>query len=803
MIIDFFRKISLQTMSVRKKVFFLISIFSLWILAFNFYFWHLKIIGILFFIIYAIANSIYLGKFLRQFLDLEKDNRFIFGLFFLIFLISIAGSIFTVLYKITPFLAYLIFLTISAIIFLLLPPHLIGIDAHGAKEQNHKTNLHIPIRCGGLPASDNFTDKKEEKRIEEKEKIKILPYLLSAICFVVSLWLLFSARTGKFILSPWEVIAPIYLYIFGLFSFIVLWFIFFKRNWRIALLFIILSSFLLRSYLPIVYETGFGGDRLRHLAAEKWLQEGNIYSPSLIGEKIEWSNIGPLKIPAVFIIGNKTSYASQWALTSFLSWLFNTDVFWIDLLLGFILCSFFIPIFLFKIGQFFSLRKTLPLLLAFLPNLFYPFQVYGAITLPNSLGFLFFLFALIFWLEYFTSNKPRTFSGATFGQKGETCLEKVRGKPKLLLFCIILTLLMYFNYVLYFILLFEIGSLIYLFKNFYQSKKFTFYLSALVLGFIFLIPFLDKFSGLSSFVPKIFIHPRLIFYYFINFIKQLLAISSLSPNSGFITQGNLIYTQTVKSLAKTTLFSLFSWIILFSVLIWSFILYGFYNLKKLKEPANKLFLILSISFIITFGNYFIGKYLMKGSILLSKRLDLYLALLMIIFLGWGIEIFLETRLKLITHKTKIFVICLFLALASISVYGAGPELQVVTKNELESAKYLWQEMKDIPGNKCVLANTWPLLALEYASSRHLITGGFPVYQEYAQPERAQLFNNMSLNPSERYMKKALAITGARECYFVTEKRWWNKRDANILKRYQEILGNYKMIGDVYIFKFQN
>ncbi len=748
MIIDFLKKISPQVMPVRKKVFFLLSIFSLWILVSNFEFWHFRIIGILFFIIYAIVNSIYLGKFLRQFLNLEKETNFIFGLFFLIFLISISGSIFVVLYKITPFLAHLIFLIISAVIFLFLPP------------------------------SDNLTDKKEEKITEEKEKINILLYLVLTTCFVVSLFFLFSVRTGKFILSPWEVIEPAYLYVFGLFSFIVLWFIFLKRNWRLALLFIILSSFLLRSYLPIVYETGFGGDRLRHLAAEKWLQEGNVYSPSLIGEKIEWSQIGPLKLPAVFIIGNKTSYASQWALTSFLSWLFNADVFWIDLLLGFILCSFFIPIFLFKIGQFFSRRKTLPLLLAFLPNLFYPFQVYGAITLPNSFGFLFFLFALIFWLEYFTSNKP-----------------------KLLLFCIILTLLMYFNYVLYFILLLELGSLIYLFKNFSQSKKFVFYLSALILGFIFLIPFLDKFSGLSSFVPKVFIHPRLIISYFVNFTKQLLAISSLSPNPGFITQGNFIYTQTVGSLAKTTLLALFSWTILISAAIWSFIIYGFYNFKKLKEPAHKLFFILGISFVIALGNYFIGKYLMKGSILLSKRLDLYLAFLMIIFLGWGIVIFLETKLRFITDKAKIFTICLFLALASISVYGAGPELQVVTKDELESAKYLWQEMKDIPGNKCVLANTWPLLALEYTSSRHLTAGGFPVYQEYAQPERAQLFINMSLNPSERYMEKAIKITGARECYFVTEKRWWNKRDNKIFEKYQEILGDYKQIGDVYIFKF--
>ena len=306
----------------RKKLFFY-SILSLAILVLNFYFLQCRIIGILFFGIWAGINSFWLGKFLRRYLNLEKGIDFIFGLFFLIFLISIAGAVFVVLYKITPVFIFLILLIINTANFFL--------------TNNQKEN--------------NISE------IFENKKISKLFFISFLILYLLSFYLLFQARTGKFILSPWEVIQPVYIYIFGLLCFLVLRFILLKQDWRLSLLFIILLSILLHSYLPIVYQTGFGGDKWRHLASEKWLQEGNIYSPALFGEEIQWQKIGPIKIPAVFIIGNKSSYASQWALTSVFSWIFKIDVFWIDLLLGLILCSLFIPIFFFLFDNFLQMEK--------------------------------------------------------------------------------------------------------------------------------------------------------------------------------------------------------------------------------------------------------------------------------------------------------------------------------------------------------------------------------------------------------------------------------------------------------------
>jgi hypothetical protein len=236
-----------------------------------------------------------------------------------------------------------------------------------------------------------------------------------------------------------------------------------------------------------------------------------------------------------------------------------------------------------------------------------------------------------------------------------------------------------------------------------------------------------------------------------------------------------------------------------------FVLYGVFALRK---KASRLAGLLVIFLFITLGNQFISNYFMEGVHLLSKRLDLFIAFLMLPFLGLGLYKFVNTSSRLMTRKAKIILICLFLALASTSTYASGPKLEVVTEDELKAAQYVWQQLKPVTQDQssitkyCVLANTWPLLALEAVSSREIVAGNFPVYQEYAQPERVKLFKGMSMRPSRRYMEKALEITGASSCYFMTEERFWNKRDPSILEKLEEIFGGYKKIGEVYIFYFQ-
>jgi len=158
------------------------------------------------------------------------------------------------------------------------------------------------------------------------------------------------------------VIHPLYIYAWlSLIIFLGL-LAFSKIKLKYFLLILILTSLLFHAYLLIPYQAGFGGDKWRHIGAEKMLMQGKIYEPVLFGDNVSYSQLGPLKIPEVLIAGNKTSYANMWGLTIALSWLTGIDIFYLDLILGFLLFSIFLPFLLLKFGLFFSRKKEFLLL---------------------------------------------------------------------------------------------------------------------------------------------------------------------------------------------------------------------------------------------------------------------------------------------------------------------------------------------------------------------------------------------------------------------------------------------------------
>ncbi len=111
---------------------------------------------------------------------------------------------------------------------------------------------------------------------------------------------------------------------------------------------------------------------------------------------------------------------------------------------------------------------------------------------------------------------------------------------------------------------------------------------------------------------------------------------------------------------------------------------------------------------------------------------------------------------------------------------------------------------NVDGKHCVLANTWPLLAVEMVSGREIVGGGFPVYIDYAQPERVQFWKKMTRMPAKRYMEKARKLTGADDCYFMVEKRWLGVNDGErnrVFAKLEETFEGYKQIGEVYIFYY--
>jgi hypothetical protein len=618
-------------------------------------------------------------------------------------------------------------------------------------------------------------------------------FILFAVFSSLFIFFIFHARTGVYILSPWDALSSFVIMLFFVLTFLVVRMIFSYRGIGLVLTVIVLFSYMTHLYLPAVYETGFGGDKWRHLGAIEWLQEGNVYTPSIWGENRSNIHFGPIGVPEALVAGNKTSYAGQWSVTIFLAESLAIDMFWIDLLLVFLLWSLFLPLILYQFGKLLFENERLGLLFAFLPTLFYTFQSEGAITIPVSFGHLFFFFVLLTWMYYVKEGKRATLVAAsTF------------------------SVFFYWGYILNFFVLIGIGILSYAYRRLFLEKshwykfklKFGFsdtrlairdktIFAMLIVVSLFAIPFLEVFQGLSGYLPGSVSAVGLLDA-FANSFGRLSGFIGVIVPPDFIDQGNFLYNQTKESLSRLPLFSYRVVPFVVSMLVWTIIIWGMYRLLK-KYQDNKVLVFLVVLFGISLGSFFISWSFTQGVHILARRLNETIVFFMILFLGWGIWLFLqEARIK-IPYRKKVLAITFVLAFIATSTYASGPKLQLVTADELEAARIVWAEHQQDPEPYCVIANTWPLLGLEAVSARKITAGNFPVYQEYAQPERVKIFEGMSKSPSQTWIDGAFRITGASVCYYMTENWWINDK---VLEKTIDLLGEPRSVGDVHVWRVE-
>lgn len=749
----FMLKRLIQTIKQNNRfVFTFISVLTAIFWYLNFSFWgNLFLLNLLFFSVYFFLNSLWLGKILGHY-GFEREIEFIFGVFCLFYLISFGLAVPIVAYKITPLclFVWLLFLTL-----------VISFFSKGKKEN----------------------DQSLVEKIETKEGNRVGFKLYSLLFFlgIGCLFLLFYSRTGEDIRSPWQVLHPFYIYFWLTIIFILGWLAFSKISLKKFLFIIIIISAIFHLYLIVPYQAGFGGDKWRHLGAEGWLIRGQVYEPALFGQNVSYQQFGPFKIPQVLIVGNKTSYANMWGAVIALSWLLKTHIFTIDLLLGWFLFSFFLPFLLLKIGLFFSRQKEFLCLFLMMPFCFYPFQAYGSITLPSTFALLPFLLALIFILQYLSEDH---FSKGTF------------------YFLIFLIPFLYFNYLVYLIVYLEILVLAVLIKNLKFKRGLI--MPLLIIFFLislFLMPLMETYNHYSWLKQESSFKSQ-IGKMLTEFSLKLVSSQPIFPRIYSLEQDNWLYASINQNLSRSEFLKILPWSYILTPLVWFLVFFSLTQFKKLKNSNSAWLLILML--IIVFVNQMLSSYLMEGNHLLTKRLVVFTSFLFFLPLSWGVYCLIQQAQKFFSKKTMIFTLILFLSLLSTTVYASGPKFQTVTADEVGAAERVWQELKKEPKqNYCVLANTWPLLALEGVSGMEIVTGGFPYYYEYRQPERVQLFENMNKNPSIRYLEKALEITKAEQCYFMTEERWvYFDRRQEIIKQIDELLGEHDNFGEVMIWKYK-
>ena len=172
------------------------------------------------------------------------------------------------------------------------------------------------------------------------------------------------------------------------------------------------------------------------------------------------------------------------------------------------------------------------------------------------------------------------------------------------------------------------------------------------------------------------------------------------------------------------------------------------------NKLNNFWIIFSVGI---FGGYIVSRYFLSGENILARRLDATLAILFIlpaVYYGYNY----------LKNKAVIFIVVLVFSAAISTSYALGPDTHAVSVDEYDAMQYIWNREQ---GNKkvCVLANTYPLLALEQISSRQVVGGGFPINGSFAQPERVQLLALSFLHPAFA-AKQSAGWVGSNNCYLV-------------------------------------
>ena len=543
-----------------------------------------------------------------------------------------------------------------------------------------------------------------------------LPFqkILSAIFLILAIsgfYFLAISQNNSAILTPWQTIHWAFIYVFFGAVFVLGLLIFTKLAPKTILLFLIVLSFLMHFYLPLTHEFFYGADGWRHIASME-----QILSPTSSPQNIDSSAIVS---PYNFDIG-RLSYGNFWGIELALNLLIKSDFVNITKWFLPILFSLFFPLLLFELARAFSFGKRESLFIVWLGLLPFALQAIGAMSLPVSYGFLIFIFGLILLAKHW--QNPKTYQ---------------------IWFLLAFNLFLIFGYALYFILFvlfFTVGEIC-LFKikkdaRVNHGKKYRIFLYIFIVSSAFLtgliLPTLEIVAHYSSFKTldllsslKQFIGNYSAFY--------MIGGSRLHD----ISTGNILFNQVPLYAYTQNLFNHYLWFG-FIFAVWFFALLILGAIKIFNRGVLGLKITVWFTLAITFS-YFVSRYCLLGEMVLTRRLDMVLALFYLLLFVYGLFAFLKiiSHFKYLSVKAVLIILIFILAFEISFSYSLGPDTQVISKNEWRAVNFIYQKEKNNSVH-CILADTYPLLALEAMSFKKIVGGGWPINEYFAQPLKEDL-----------------------------------------------------------------
>jgi len=228
------------------------------------------------------------------------------------------------------------------------------------------------------------------------KKAFIFTRLLYLVLAVLSFYLLLTSRSGE-VYTVWQFMHPMFIPIFFATTALLVAIILSSEAIEYKLLFIIIHSIISHSLFAIIFPAGDIGFQQSVLGITRRIFDS--ISPHGWGGTAE--NI-VIRIYNWFGGGN---FQSVYSVT--FARMFGIDVFWSHLLLAPMLWGMFIPTITFMITKTLGGDERISALAGLLSSAF-PLLIYlGAISVPNSLGFIFFLGSLYFFMKYLTSSESK------------------------------------------------------------------------------------------------------------------------------------------------------------------------------------------------------------------------------------------------------------------------------------------------------------------------------------------------------------------------------------------------------------
>jgi len=619
----------------------------------------------------------------------------------------------------------------------------------------------------------------------QTSKLLRISELLYLLFTALSFYLLIASRTGE-AHTVWQVLHPAFNSTLFIATFLLFTIIFTAEKTTHKLLFIISHSILIHSLFSIIFPAGDLSGQQMILGRTRLVFDNAV----LHG----WTGWRPTMPVSTFVFEMFKGINLQAALSTILARMFSLDLLYVHLFLVPVLWGAFIPVASFLTTKTLGVSENASILSSLLVSVF-PYATYfGAISVPNSLGFIFFFYSLYFMLRHLSTNDSKT----TY-------------------YMVIFSVFSFLSHYLTGIMSFSLLFLTLAFKTYEGEKKpssinarillvvsSVVCLSLLPLSFIYM-KFFDSTSNAVFTLDKFYELP-------------------LQEIVGLFFLGELVHGFDLKTILL---------IIVGPLLALLSMIYQLYNLRR--NPNDKIRIriyFLFTAFLIILVDYRILKLFMSGLPINEERLWVFSGFIAAPFVALAIfailsslKTFVKARspstitfagLKTMSKSDVFRVVSLLLAInilipvllggwITFSLSAAYPHVAPLqtTWYELEAVKYIEENTYE---KYNVIGDIWTIFAGE-------VIVGINNPRAYYFGEQSKighdLFVNMSRDPSPRWMLWSMNYTNTKVAYFiVTEPRVGTEEFNEVLSKAKEnslqVYGHPEGFGNgkLYVFSYR-